>query len=146
VPAAAAFAPIRRIGGPTGWYYANPLWRLRGLIDQLLGGPGLARGRRDPGRISTGDVIDAWRVEAFEPDRLLLLRAEINCWPGVAPLEAEPAPQVVIGRPRLFVPRARHSYWYASCRSTIDLSRHVAGDLLGSPPPRDRFRDHASDH
>ena len=47
-PAEQAFAPIRRIGGRSGWYYANLLWRMRGWIDLLVGGVGLRRGRRDP--------------------------------------------------------------------------------------------------
>ena len=47
-PPAAAFAPIRRIGGATGWYYANWLWRLRGFLDLLAGGVGMRRGRADP--------------------------------------------------------------------------------------------------
>ena len=42
VSPAAAFAPIRRIGGTQGWYYADPLWRLRGLLDLPFGGAGRA--------------------------------------------------------------------------------------------------------
>jgi uncharacterized protein YbjT (DUF2867 family) len=86
VPPAAAFAPIRRIGGARGWYYANPLWRLRGFLDLTAGGVGLRRGRRDPERLAVGDALDFWRVEAFEPDRRLLLRAEMRL-PGRAWLE-----------------------------------------------------------
>ena len=48
VPPARAFAPIQAIGGETGWYKGALLWRLRGLLDVLVGGPGLRRGRRDP--------------------------------------------------------------------------------------------------
>ena len=48
VPAEEAFRPIRRIGGATGWYYGNWLWRFRGFVDTLVGGVGLRRGRRDP--------------------------------------------------------------------------------------------------
>jgi Protein of unknown function (DUF2867) len=72
------FAPIQRIGGTTGWYYANGFWRLRGLLDQIVGGVGLRRGRRDPVRLAVGDTLDFWRVEAFEHDRLLRLRAEMK--------------------------------------------------------------------
>jgi uncharacterized protein YbjT (DUF2867 family) len=35
------------IGGDRGWFYANWLWRLRGMADRLVGGPGFRRGRRD---------------------------------------------------------------------------------------------------
>ena len=48
VSAARAFAPIRRIGGARGWYYATPLWHLRAWADLLAGGVGMRRGRRDP--------------------------------------------------------------------------------------------------
>jgi hypothetical protein len=83
-----AFRPIARIGGSTGWYYGNRLWRLRGLLDLAFGGPGLRRGRRDPERVSPGDTLDVWRVEAFEPDRLLRLAADMRL-PGRAWLQFE---------------------------------------------------------
>jgi uncharacterized protein YbjT (DUF2867 family) len=83
-----AFAPIRRIGGKNGWYYANSLWHLRGWIDLIVGGIGMRRGRRDPERLRIGDPVDCWRVEAFEPDRRLLLSAEMTV-PGRAWLEFE---------------------------------------------------------
>jgi uncharacterized protein YbjT (DUF2867 family) len=90
-PPARAFAPIQRIGGKTGWYAGAVLWRLRGLLDVLVGGPGLRRGRRDPTRLAVGDTVDFWRVEAFEPDRLLRLRAEMKV-PGRAWLQFEVTP------------------------------------------------------
>jgi len=85
-PPAAAFAPIRRIGGDSGWYCANLLWRMRGWVDLLAGGVGLRRGRRDPETCVPGDPIDFWRVAAYEPDRLLRLEAEMKV-PGRAWLE-----------------------------------------------------------
>ena len=72
MPPAAAFAPIRRIGGDNGWYAHDFLWKLRGWLDLLVGGVGLRRGRRDPETLHVGDAVDFWRVERFEPDRLLL--------------------------------------------------------------------------
>ena len=83
-----AFAPIRRIGGATGWYFANFLWRLRGFLDLLAGGVGLRRGRRDPETLQVGDALDFWRVEEFEADRRLRLVAEMKV-PGRAWLEFE---------------------------------------------------------
>jgi uncharacterized protein YbjT (DUF2867 family) len=83
---AQAFAPIRRIGGAVGWYYGDRLWRLRGVLDLLVGGVGIRRGRRDPEFLYVGATVDCWRVEAIEPDRRLLLRAEMNL-PGRAWLE-----------------------------------------------------------
>ncbi len=67
VPPEQAFAPIRRIGGRTGWYYGNWLWSLRGFLDLLIGGVGVRRGRRDPDNLHVGEPLDFWRVEVFEP-------------------------------------------------------------------------------
>jgi uncharacterized protein YbjT (DUF2867 family) len=77
-PAEEAFAPIQRIGGPTGWYGVDWFWRLRGLLDRCRGGQGLRRGRRDPLDLRVGDRIDFWRVERLEPKRRLLLAAEMK--------------------------------------------------------------------
>ncbi|MCA9133959.1 MAG: SDR family oxidoreductase [Planctomycetales bacterium] len=88
VPPAVAFAPIQRIGGQQGWYYANWAWHVRGLLDLLVGGVGVRRGRRHPHELHVGDALDFWRVEAFEADRLLRLRAEMKL-PGRAWLEFE---------------------------------------------------------
>lgn len=89
--AAQAFRPIRRIGGATGWYYGNALWRLRGFLDLLAGGIGLRRGRRSADELHPGDPLDFWRVETIEPDRLLRLRAEMKV-PGRAWLQFETTP------------------------------------------------------
>jgi uncharacterized protein YbjT (DUF2867 family) len=88
VPADRAFAPIKRIGGKRGWYFADGLWKFRGFLDLLAGGVGLRRGRRDPEDLRTGDALDFWRVVAYEPDRRLRLQAEMKL-PGRAWLEFE---------------------------------------------------------
>jgi uncharacterized protein YbjT (DUF2867 family) len=116
-PPAAAFAPIRRIGGSSGWYSAHTLWSLRGALDWVVGGPGLRRGRRDPDRVRVGDTIDFWRVEGFEPDHLLRLRAEMRL-PGRAWLQLEVDPDEgggsTITQTALFDPDglAGLAYWY----------------------------------
>jgi lipocalin/uncharacterized protein YbjT (DUF2867 family)/ligand-binding SRPBCC domain-containing protein len=84
-PPTQAFAPIRRIGA-TGWYFGDALWRLRGWIDSGLVGVGMPRARRDPDDCVVGDLIDGWRVEAFEPDRVLRLSAGLKL-PGRGWLE-----------------------------------------------------------
>lgn len=88
VPPDRAFAPIRRIGGRTGWYYGDWLWSLRGFLDLLCGGVGVRRGRRDPENLSVGDALDFWRVELYEPPHRLRLYAEMKL-PGRAWLEFE---------------------------------------------------------
>ena len=92
VAPAAAFVPIRRIGGGNGWYYGDWLWRLRGLVDRLLGGVGMNRGRRDSEHLAKGDVLDCWRVAAYEPDTRLRLAAEMKV-PGRAWLQFDVAPR-----------------------------------------------------
>ncbi|MEU1971043.1 SDR family oxidoreductase [Microbacterium sp. NPDC019599] len=74
------------IGGVNGWYSQPFLWALRGWADKLVGGVGLARGRRSRTRLEVGDALDFWRVEAIEPGSLLRLRAEMKV-PGRAWLE-----------------------------------------------------------
>jgi hypothetical protein len=116
VPPAVAFAPIRRIGGTQGWYYAHGLWRLRGLLDLAVGGVGLRRGRRDPEAPAVGDALDFWRVEAYEPDRRLRLAAEMKV-PGRAWLELEVEPDATgstIRQTAIFDPAglAGLAYWY----------------------------------
>jgi len=83
---AAVFAAICKLGGGNGWYAVDWLWRLRGVMDQLIGGPGLRRGRRHPDDLRYGDALDFWRVIGFERDRRLTLLAEMKV-PGVAQLE-----------------------------------------------------------
>ena len=80
------FATLSEIGGRRGWYFANGLWAARGWVDKLLGGVGMRRGRRHPGELRVGDALDFFRVEAYEPTRLLRLRAEMKL-PGEAWLE-----------------------------------------------------------
>ncbi len=116
IPVERAFAPIRRIGGETGWYFGTWLWRLRGLLDLLFGGVGLRRGRRDPDQLRVGDALDFWRVAALEPNRRLQLAAEMKL-PGRAWLEFEVEPELGGARIRqtaVFDPvgLAGLAYWY----------------------------------
>jgi uncharacterized protein YbjT (DUF2867 family) len=117
VPPQAAFAPIQGIGGSTGWYYANWIWSLRGWIDLFIGGVGMRRGRRDSIRLTVGDTLDCWRVEAFEPERRLRLAAEMKI-PGRAWLEFEvtgDANGSIIRQTAIFDPAGLQGllYWYS---------------------------------
>ena len=88
LPPEKIFEKVESIGGATGWYYGNFLWKLRGWLDLWAGGVGLRRGRRDPLKLSPGDTVDFWRVEAVERPRLLRLAAEMKL-PGRAWLQFE---------------------------------------------------------
>ncbi len=108
---------IERIGGEHGWYYGDPLWRLRGWLDSLLAGPGLKRGRRDQERARIGDALDFWRVVDVQEERRLLLRAEMRL-PGEALLEFRLTPHwenvVEMKMTASFMPRGLPgiAYWY----------------------------------
>jgi len=85
-PVHAVYEAITLIGGGHGYYAADWLWKLRGIMDRLAGGPGLRRGRRTERVISTGDALDFWRVLHADRDRRLILFAEMKL-PGTATLE-----------------------------------------------------------
>jgi uncharacterized protein YbjT (DUF2867 family) len=116
----ATFRAVCRIGGGHGWYAADFLWRLRGVLDRLAGGPGLRRGRRDPEQVAFGEPLDFWRVTDLVPQRRLALRAEMKL-PGEALLEftiepdaGQPARCRLVQTAR-FLPRglAGLAYWLA---------------------------------
>ena len=106
------------LGGDRGWLFGDWVWEARGLIDRLLGGVGLRRGRRHPDEVRAGDALDFFRVEGVRPGRLLLLRAEMKTQ-GDAWLKFE-ARERPDGSTRLiqtafFAPRglAGLLYWYS---------------------------------
>jgi hypothetical protein len=108
---------VRQIGGDVGWYFGDSMWRIRGFLDRLVGGPGLRRGRRDGSNLRPGDALDFWRVETFEPDRRLRLKAEMKL-PGRAWLEFEVTPDGPgsrITQTAIFDPVGLGGllYWYA---------------------------------
>jgi uncharacterized protein YbjT (DUF2867 family) len=88
MPPTLTFKPIQRIGGDTGWYGWNWLWQLRGIIDLLVGGVGMRRGRAHSEILRVGDTVDFWRVEEHDPNHFLRLAAEMKL-PGRAWLEFE---------------------------------------------------------
>ena len=114
----AVFRAVCRVGGGNGWYAADILWKIRGWMDQLAGGPGLRRGRRNPETVEYGEALDFWRVVGFERDRRLALRAEMKL-PGEAVLEfrveALNDRQSVLHQSALFRPRGLLglAYWYS---------------------------------
>lgn len=80
--------PIVRIGGATGWYSKNILWKLRGFMDTLIGGPGTRRGRRSTENLFVGDGLDFWRVLDIRTEKRLLLFTEMRL-PGEGLLELQ---------------------------------------------------------
>ncbi|MCD9141090.1 SDR family oxidoreductase [Streptomyces albireticuli] len=117
-PAAALWRVVEGIGGENGWYSFPLAWSARGLLDRLVGGVGLRRGRRDPQRLRVGDSLDFWRVEALEHGHILRLRAEMRL-PGLAWLELTVTPEgpgrATYRQRALFHPHglAGHAYWWS---------------------------------
>jgi uncharacterized protein YbjT (DUF2867 family) len=106
---------IWAIGGNTGWYYGNWLWSIRGLLDQVVGGVGLRRGRKSPSKLSAGDTLDFWRVLlASKEQRRLLLYAEMKL-PGEAWLEFRINSDNILEQVATFRPLGiwGRIYWYA---------------------------------
>ncbi len=132
-PPDVVFREICRIGGKKGYYGADWLWVIRGLMDQLIGGPGLRRGRRHTEHVAYGDAVDFWRVCGIEQDRRLELHAEMKL-PGDAYLELEIIPDMPEpGKCRLlstatFMPRRLPgiAYWI----STLWLHEFVFFKML----------------
>jgi uncharacterized protein YbjT (DUF2867 family) len=112
---AETFQAFASLGGRTGWLFWNWAWSLRGMLDRIVGGPGLRRGRRHPTDVEPGDAIDFWRVERVEPPKLLRLRAEMKV-PGRAWLQWETVPDgsgTQLVQTAIFEPigLAGHLYW-----------------------------------
>ena len=125
---------VEGIGGDHGYHGMPLVWQARGLLDRLLGGVGAYRGRRDPDHLVAGEVLDWWRVEALEPHRRLLLRAEMKM-PGTAWLElsVEPLPD---GHSRLhqkvlFEPAGPlgHVYWWAERAAHLVVFQLMASGI-----------------
>lgn len=128
------FAVLQSMGGSKGWLVWGWAWRLRGMVDKLIGGPGLRRGRRSPTELLPGETVDFFRVERIEPGRELLLRAEMKvpgkawiCW-KLVPDEGE----TILEQVALFEPSGATGalYWYGLYlihrRIFSDLARAIA--------------------
>lgn len=110
------YRTLQTLGGTTGYFSPRWMWEARGLIDKLVGGIGLRRGRRHPHDLAVGEVVDFWRVEAMDPPHHLLLRAEMRL-PGEAWLDFSIRPHgegCVMRQRARFHPRGLfgRAYWY----------------------------------
>lgn len=149
---AQVWAVLARLGGDEGWLYGDLLWKIRGLADKLVGGPGLRRGRRHPHDLRVGDALDFWRVLVADENRRLRLLAEMKL-PGEALLQFDVAEEGP-GRTRLtlrarFLPRGLWGivYWYPLMpvhgplfRGMLTaLARKAGGKILSGPvtPPKE---------
>ncbi|EFQ84471.1 NAD dependent epimerase/dehydratase family protein [Aeromicrobium marinum DSM 15272] len=109
---------IEGIGGKNGWYSWALAWWVRGILDRLVGGPGLRRGRRNDKDLIVGDALDFWRVEETDDSTFLRLRAEMRL-PGLAWLELKVGSTeggtTTFHHRALFHPRGLlgHAYWWA---------------------------------
>ena len=121
VDAGRMWRTVEGIGGDRGWYSFPLAWTVRGLLDRLVGGVGLRRGRRDADRVYVGEALDFWRVEQVRRGELLRLRAEMKL-PGDAWLEFSVCPtedgdpgRSVLRQRALFIPRglAGRLYWWS---------------------------------
>jgi len=120
-PQAEVYRAFASIGGEVGWLAFDWLWRIRGILDKLTGGPGLRRGRRHPFDLDEGEALDFWRVERVEKGKSLRLRAEMRL-PGRAwlqwetqPDKSDPAGKTLLVQTAHFEPKGVPGflYWYA---------------------------------
>ncbi len=130
-PAEAVWREVAAIGGENGYYFLDAAWRVRGCVDELAGGVGLRRGRRDPHEVAVGETIDFWRVVALEAGRRLTLLAEMKL-PGSAALDLEVRPEAP-GRTRIVVTAYFHpagarglAYWHALAPAHVVIFRGLA--------------------
>ena len=119
------FEAALAIGGERGWYKYNVLWRLRGIMDKMVGGYGLNRGRRARRELRIGDALDFWKVADIKPNKRLLLLAQMKL-PGKAWLEFIIEDNMLIQTAH-FYPRGilGRLYWY----STLIFHNLVFQDL-----------------
>lgn len=128
---------IWQIGGERGWYYANYLWEIRGIMDKTVGGVGLRRGRRSPSRLRAGDSLDFWRVIVADRKKgRLLLYAEMKL-PGEAWLEFkvkrnEKENTCTLTQTATFRPRglAGRLYWYSILPLHYFIFRNMAKNII----------------
>jgi len=142
------WAAIEEIGGETGWYGSDFLWYLRGLLDRMIGGVGLRRGRRDPIHLRVGDSLDFWRVESMVPEKSLKLYAEMII-PGKAWLEFKvrklPNGQSEVIQEASYSPRGLGGqlYWYAVMPFHIFVFPTMIRNLIRSANRKDYAESNA---
>src|SRR5271165_3367104 len=151
-PTSHVFAVAEGIGGRRGWYYATALWRLRAVLDRVVGGVGMGEGRRDPDKLQRGDKLDFWEVDAIESGKRLRLKASMRV-PGEAYLQFETFAEdnrttrlrsVALFRPRGVAGRLYwwfllpiHKFIFTGLNGAI--RKRAVDELSGAPPYANRL-------
>lgn len=136
----AVYRVFAGIGGKRGWPAFNWLWELRGLLDRMVGGVGMRRGRRHPEELREGDALDFWRVERVRPDRSILLRAEMKvpgrAWLAFEAIPADDGEQTDLVQTAYFAPRGLFGllYWYGVYPLHGVIFSHMIRNLAQSVP------------
>jgi uncharacterized protein YbjT (DUF2867 family) len=137
------FWSFARIGGDVGYHGFAWAWKLRGILDVVVGGVGLRRGRRHPEDIRLEDTVDFWRVTGVDPGRWLQLSAEMRL-PGDAWLEwstERDGGVTVLNQNAYFRPRGLSGrlYWYALLPFHAFIFGNMARRIASTAELRDRI-------
>lgn len=128
---------IWSIGGDKGYYGLDWAWHLRGLIDRMIGGVGLNRGRRHPSQILAGDSIDFWRVIRADKEKgELILFADMKV-PGEAWLDfriEQEKDRYYLVQTATFRPKGLFGrlYWYSLVPFHFFIFKKMARALAGN--------------
>ena len=120
------------VGGFNGWFKYTFLWQIRGIIDKLMGGYGLSRGRRLNQELRIGDALDFWKVVDIKPGKRLLLNAQMKL-PGQGWLDFDVQPDQLVQTAHV-LPRGLLGglYWYMALQlhhfALNDLARTVVSN------------------
>lgn len=116
------------IGGNNGWFAYDFLWEIRGILDKLIGGVGLKRGRRNQHSLRIGESLDFWKVVDIKDNERLLLFAQMKL-PGLAWLEFKIEDEKLI-QSAYYYPKGVFGrlYWY----SLIPIHYLVFNNMIDS--------------
>jgi uncharacterized protein YbjT (DUF2867 family) len=126
----AVFDEFQSIGGRSGWLAFNWLWRLRGFMDKMAGGPGLSRGRRDPRELRVGDSLDFWKVLDLKKNEHMLLVSQMKV-PGKAWLEFNIDGRMLV-QTAYFLPKGLlgRLYWYCMKPAHAFIFRNLIRQII----------------
>lgn len=127
---AEVFKSVCNIGGENGWFRYNYLWRIRGVMDKLVGGYGLSRGRRSNSDLRIGDALDFWKVVDIKPGKRLLLHAQMKV-PGQAWLEFDVQDKQLVQTAH-FLPKGvwGRLYWFSLVPIHYFVFRNLSQNIV----------------